>query len=33
MEERCGKDNFKFIDRAYLEGYRFVYDGFSLYRN
>lgn len=33
MEERCGKDGFKFIGRAYLEGYSFVYDGYSNSRN
>lgn len=33
MEERCGKENFTLIGRAKLQGYRFVYDGYSKSRN
>lgn len=33
MEERCGKENFELIGRAKLQGYRFVYDGYSKNRN
>ncbi|MEM4605942.1 MAG: gamma-glutamylcyclotransferase family protein [Candidatus Pacearchaeota archaeon] len=32
MIKRCKGKNFKFIGRAYLKGYRFVYDGQSEYR-
>lgn len=32
MKKRCGEKNFKFIDKAYLNGYKFVYDGYSEYR-
>lgn len=32
MKKRCGENGFKFIARAYLKGYRFVYDGHSEYR-
>ncbi|MCS7231603.1 MAG: gamma-glutamylcyclotransferase family protein, partial [Elusimicrobiota bacterium] len=32
MKERCGEGKFKFIGRAYLKGYLFVYVGYSEYR-
>lgn len=32
MKKRCGERGFKFIARAYLKGYRFIYDGYSEYR-
>lgn len=31
MEERCGK-NAKFLKRAFLKGFKFVYDGYSVTR-
>lgn len=32
MEERCKTGKFRFIGKAYLKGYRFVYEGYSPYR-
>lgn len=32
MKERCSGSSFRVIGRAKLEGYRFVYDGYSTYR-
>lgn len=29
MEERCGEGSFKALGRAFLKGYRLVFDGFS----